>query len=770
MAWAGDAAFEFLFKYRPVVFERGELVLADAPGAVAAVLVAAAVGGAAIVGYARAPSRVSRRDRAVLAALRVAAVALVALCLLRPALELSEAVPQRNVLAVLLDDSRSMRIPDVDGASRADWVRAGFADPASEMLARLGEKFQLRVFRFAGAPEPLGDAAALAGDGSATRLALALREARAELAGVPLAGVVVVSDGADNAPPDETPAAPGTWPIADAAGGVPVFTVGVGEERFAKDIAVRRIEVPRTALAGATLVADVTISQRGYAGQVVDLVVEDEGVIASTQRVTLPDDGEAAPVRVRVPLGERGVRRLRVRVAPREGELIAENNARDALVRVDDRPERILYLEGEPRFEMKFIRRAVEGDSALQLVTLQRTAENKFLRLGVRDSLELVTGFPATREELFAFRGIVLGSVEANFFTLEQLRMLADFVSTRGGGLLLLGGRRAFAEGGYAGTPLADVIPVALAPARAGEGADAPVGTLRVEPTAAGAAHPSTQVASSLEESAARWKTLPAVTTVNRLGATKPGATTLLQGRGADGPDQPVLLWQRYGRGRVLAIPVQDTWMWQMHADVPLEDETHETFWRQLLRWLVSETPGQLAVTPSADDVEPGETVSLRAEVSDALYLKKNDARVAARVTAPSGAVTELPMDWRVDRDGEYGAAFAPAEAGRHVVEVSARIGDRVVTDTAAIDAGESRREWFDAEMRAPLLRRLADETGGRFYTPATVDALPEDVVFTESGTTVRTRKELWDMPVVFLLLIGLVVGEWGWRRVRGLA
>ena len=768
MASAAEAAFEFLFKYRPVVFERGELVLADSPGAVAAVLVAAVVGAAALVVYSRAPSRVARRDRAVLATLRVAAIALVALCLLRPALELSEAVPQRNVLAVLLDDSRSMRIPDQDGAPRAAWVRAGFADPASEVMRQLGERFQLRVFRFAAAPQPLGDAAALAGDGSATRLALALREARAELAGIPLAGLVVVSDGADNAPADETPAAPGTWPLAEAAGSVPVFTVGVGQERFERDIAVRRVEAPRTALAGATLVIDVTISQRGYAGQVVDLVVEDEGRIASTQRLTLPDDGEAAPVRVRVPLAEPGMRRLSVRIAPREGELIAENNARDALVRVDSRPERILYLEGEPRFEMKFIRRAIDGDSALQLVTLQRTAENKFLRLGVRDSLELVTGFPATREELFAFRGVVLGSVEASFFTLEQLRMLADFVSTRGGGLLLLGGRRAFAEGGYAGTPLADVMPVALAPAR--DGVEPYFGTLRVEPTSAGAAHPATQVAASLEESAARWRTLPEVTTVNRLGATKPGATTLLQGRGAEVPDQPVLVWQRYGRGLVIALPVQDSWLWQMHADVPLEDETHETFWRQMLRWLVSETPGQLALTPSADDVEPGETVSLRAEVSDALYLKKNDARVVAHVTAPSGARTELPMDWRVDRDGEYGATFTPAEEGRHVIEVEARIGDRVVTDTAAIDAGESRREWFDAEMRAPLLRRLAEETGGRFYTPATVDALPQDVVFTESGTTVRTRKELWDMPAVFLLLIGLVGGEWMWRRARGLA
>jgi uncharacterized membrane protein len=711
---------------------------------------------------------VPRRDRAVLAALRVAAIALVALCLLRPALELSEAVPQRNVLAVLLDDSRSMRVPDQDGAPRADWVRASFADPASDVMRELGERFQLRVFRFSAAPAPLADAAALGGDGSATRLAVALREARAELAGVPLAGLVVVSDGADNAPPGDEPAAPGSWPLAEAAGSVPVFTVGVGEERFARDIAVRRVEAPRTALAGATLVVDVTLSQRGYAGRVVDVVVEDEGRIASTQRVTLPDDGEAAPVRVRVPLLEPGVRRLRVRVAPREGELIAENNARDALVRVDARPERILYLEGEPRFEMKFIRRAVDGDSALQVVTLQRTAENKFLRLGVRDSLELVTGFPATREELFAFRGVVLGSVEASFFTLEQLRMLADFVGTRGGGLLLLGGRRAFAEGGYAGTPLADVMPVALAPAREGE--TTPLGTLRAEPTAAGSAHPSTQVAASLEESAARWRTLPAVTSVNRIGATKPGATTLLQGRAEDGDDQPVLLWQRYGRGRVLAIPVQDTWMWQMHADIPLEDRTHETFWRQLLRWLVSETPGQLAVTPSADEAEPGEPVTLRADVHDALYLKKNDARVVARVMAPSGAVTELPMDWRVDRDGEYGATFTPAEPGRHLVVAETRIGERVVADTTAIDAGESRREWFDAEMRAPLLRRLAEETGGRFYTPASVSALPEDVVFTESGTTVRTRKELWDMPVVFVLLIGLVAGEWGWRRARGLA
>ena len=112
---------------------------------------------------------------------------------------------------------------------------------------------------------------------------------------------------------------------------------------------------------------------------------------------------------------------------------------------------------------MQFIRAAVEADSNLQIVTLQRTAENKFYRLNVDSANDLVTGFPKTRAELFRYRSIILGNVEASFFTHDQLAMLADFVNVRGGGLLLLGGRRAFAEGGYAGTPLADVMPVVIA-------------------------------------------------------------------------------------------------------------------------------------------------------------------------------------------------------------------------------------------------------------------------------------------------------------------
>src|SRR5678810_1064647 len=143
--------------------------------------------------------------------------------------------------------------------------------------------------------------------------------------------------------------------------------------------------------------------------------------------------------------------------------MVAQNHTQQAIVNVSDRREKILYIEGEPRSEMRFMRYAVAEDKNLQIVTLQRLAKDQFRRFSVDDSLDLVAGFPKTRDELFAYKGIILGSVEASYFTGDQLRMIADFVSERGGGLLALGGRRAMGEGGYGGTPVAEVLPVDFA-------------------------------------------------------------------------------------------------------------------------------------------------------------------------------------------------------------------------------------------------------------------------------------------------------------------
>jgi hypothetical protein len=163
--------------------------------------------------------------------------------------------------------------------------------------------------------------------------------------------------------------------------------------------------------------------------------------------------------------------------------------------------------------------------------------------------------------------------------------------------------------------------------------------------------------------------------------------------------------------------------------------------------------------------------VVLRAEVNDDRYLKVNNARVIAEVDKPSGEATVLPMEWTVDKDGEYRASFVPEEQGVFEIRVTAeREGGGLGSARSFVEAGDLADEFFNAEMQTPLLERIAEETGGRHYTPETVNRLAEDMSYTEGGTTVRESKDLWDMPVLFFLLVVLVGVEWGYRRLRGLA
>ena len=602
-----DTLFALLFKHWWVVFEQGDFTL-SAPGLVWVVVLAAGAAGVwTILTYTRARGRTRPRDRAILAGLRLATLALLLFCLLRPVMVLSTVVPQQNFVGVLIDDSRSMQVADQDGEPRSTFVRDQLALPESPLRAALAERFALRFFRFSSSVERLTEVDGLEFAGTRTHLGQALERTAEELAGVPLSGLVVISDGADNSQAALTESL-----LALRAGAVPVFTVGLGREEFDRDIQLSRLETPRTVLEGASLVVDVVVAQRGYRGQRVTLQVEDEGQIVGTQDVVLPPDGEPTTVRMRFTASDVGPRLFQFRIPPQPDEMVTQNNVQEALIVVEDRRERILYFEGEPRFEVKFLRRAVAEDENLQVVVLQRTAENKFLRLDVGDAEELAGGFPKTREELFAYRGLVLGSVEASHFTPDQLRMIADFVNARGGGLLMLGSQHSFAEGGYAGTPVADVLPVVL-DQRDAVGDDEPPDfvELLVSPTRSGVAHATTQIAATEEESAERWKSLPPVSSLNVTRRVKPGATVLLTGRDeATGRERVVLAYQRYGRGKALAFPVQDSWMWQMHADVPLEDMTHETFWRRLMRWLVDDVPEQIEASVSRERMEPKEAVT----------------------------------------------------------------------------------------------------------------------------------------------------------------
>ncbi|HVJ27266.1 MAG TPA: glutamine amidotransferase [Vicinamibacterales bacterium] len=782
-----ETLFRFLFEYRPVVFQQGEFRFAPTTGSYVALALAIAAALLIVISYrarlnaappaAQTPVRasfVTRNAAPLLLGLRLALIALVALCLFRPVMVVKAAAAQQNFLALLIDDSRSMRIDDAppgagqpgsEESTRGDYARQQFGDPASGVLKSLSERFVVRTFRFSSSPARMASPAELKFEGAQTKLGAALDGARQELAGLPLAGVVLVTDGADT-----TDAALSDALLGMKAAALPVFTVGIGQDRLARDIQVDRVTTPRRALKGTSLLVDAVVRHTGYAGETVMLDVEDGGRIVGSQAVKLPADGEPTSVRVRVMATDAGARVFKFRVSPREGEVIAQNNSREAMVDVVDRRERILHYEGEPRAEMKFIRLAVRDDKNLEVVTLQRTAENKFTRIGVDDPEHLLGGFPKTREELFEYRGLILSNIEASAFTGDQLRMIAEFVERRGGGLLMVGGPRAFAEGGYVGTPLADVLPVTMGAVNRSANGELPVVHLAVRPTRAGESHAVTQIAGSEAESAARWPAIPPLTSVNPITTVKPGATVFLSGTDDRRRQQVVLAAQRYGRGKAIAQPVQDSWLWQMHAVMSLEDQTHENYWRQMLRWLVDDVPNAVDAHTVTDRVEPGEAVTLVADVVDRTFVELNDATVSAFVEGPGGK-EEIPVQWTGERNGQYRASFTPKAEGVYTVRVDAqRAGTTIGSSLTQVRAVPSDAEYFDATMQAARLERIAAETGGRFYTSANLAGLPEDVQYTGRGVTTVEERELWHMPIILMLMLALMSGEWALRRKAGLA
>ena len=760
-----DSIFAALFKYRPVLFEQGDIVFRSHVAIQVLLALAFAATVAAAWTYGRARGKSTLRERTFLFGVRTTVLALLTFALLRPTLVLSTVVPQQNYLAVLIDDSRSMRIADVDGGTRGAAATTLLTARESKLLSELNEKFRVRTFRFSDDATRLEPGDSMKFEGGRTRIAPALERARAELMSLPVAGIVVVSDGADNAQEGLS----GTL-LSLKGAGVPVYTVGLGRERAERDIEVGRVTMPRRALRGSALVVELVLSQSGFSGKRVPVIIEDEGRILSQTEVELSGDDSPVTTRVHFTLADPGPRRIRFRVPVQDGELVGENNVQETVVDVSQAREKILYFEGEPRYELKFLRRAVAADSSVQLVTLQRTADKRFLRMDIDSAAELELGFPTTREELFKYRALVLGSIEASYFTHEQLQMIADYVGERGGGLLMLGGRRSFAEGGWAGTPVGDVLPVNLDAGFTGDTTF--FESLTVAPTPAGLAHPALRIAEDPAASADRWKTMPQPSTTNHIRGVKPGATALLTGSGGAVRDQVVLAHQRFGRGTAIAFPVQDSWVWQMDAEVTAEDQTHETFWRQMLRWLVADVPDQVAVTLEPDLIAPGEAVRINARLQDERFMNINDAAVHATVTSPTGATTEVLLPWSVDADGEYRATFPAREAGLYEVSVRAERGTETIGSSrpSYVQVAASTSEYFEAGMRAPLLKRIAAETGGRFYTTATIGNLAEDIAYTGKGLVAQEEKDLWDMPVILLGVLLLLALEWGFRRYRALA
>ena len=751
--------FEFLFKYPRVVFAKGDFVLLSAwPRWVLLLFILGAGGGLAWWMRSKLPeaqNQIRKWNAGILWLLQFAMAALVLLLLWQPALLVAELRPQQNIVAVLLDDSRSMAIAD-GGATREQQASKALE---SGVLDELGKKFQVRLYRADGRLSRVAklDELKSAPPAPATRIGDDLKQLAGEAADLPIGAVVLLSDGADNSGGIDLDTISRL-----RSRRIPVHTVGFGREQTPNDVEINDALVAPRALADSRLAAKIIFQQRGFAGQKAMLTVRDAGKVLAGRSITLAADGAIQNETLLFNAGAAGAKTLQFSIDPLPGEENRDNNSLVRLVNVDSARKRILYVEGEPRWEYKFIRRAEEDDRIVSIVSMLRTSENKIYRQGINDPKELADGFPSRVEDLFDYQAIVIGSVEASYFTPAQKELLQQFVDRRGGGLLFLGGRASLADGGWGSSSLADLLPVLLPNKK---------GTFHRDPATAsltpvGAESIITRLVEDPAGNAERWKKLPYMMDYQEAGTPKPGAVVLAE-LTAGTRKMPLLVTENYGRGRTAVLATGGTWRWQMSQ--PLEDQTHEQFWQQLLRWLAGDTPGRVVGSVPNQMLFDDGRVQLSADVRDKNFLPAADAHVQAHILGPGGTAAQIEMTPEPGAPGMFQAEWTAGQSGSYLTEITATRGqEELGRDVLNFARMDGVAENFHTAQNRELLEKLSSETGGRYWKPQDLSRLPGEISYSEAGITVRETKELWNMPIVFLLLLALRSAEWLLRRKWG--
>ena len=758
--------FQFFFKYPSPVFTKGRFVLLSAwPAWLLLVLIVIFACGLALLVRWRlrdaAPSLRSWRAWAVWG-MQSAFVALVLLLLWQPAITVAALSSQQNIVAVVVDDSRSMAIADSGGKTREAAALAALQDG---VLSGLQKRFQTRIYRLGSGVTRVDGLNGIEPTEAATHIGDGLKQLVAETSDLPIGAVLLLSDGSQNAAG-----------LGDSGIGVdafqalrnrrlPVHTIGFGSTEHEHDVELENVSVAASSVANARLAATISLTQHGYAGQKAIVTVRDGDKTLAAREVTLAVNGAIQTEPLFFSAGVAGAKSLQFGIEPLAGEENLKNNAMTRPVLVSDAKRKILYIEGEPRWEFKFIRRAEEDDPTVQLVSMLRTSENKIYRQGISDPGELAEGFPVRPEDLFGYSGIIIGSVDADYFTPLQQELLREYVDRRGGGVLFLGGRSALSDGGWGASSMNELLPTFLPTGRNSFHRNAAT----VELTAEGIDSPITRLLDDPAKNAERWKKLTYLADYQEAGSPKPGATVLAQ-MNVGRRKLPLLITQNYGHGRTAIMATGGAWRWQMSE--ALGDPSHDLFWQQLLRWLVADSPGPVTASMPARTLIDEGRVQLAAQVRDRQFQPAGDAHVTAHIVGPEGVNALLDLAPSQDTPGVYHTDWTAEKPGAYLAEVSAEsTGSKpqeLGRDVLTFEREDGIAENFHTEQTRPLLEQLASQTGGRYWEPSELKNLPRDISYSEAGISVRTTNELWSMPIVFLLLLGLPIAEWLLRRKWG--
>lgn len=723
---------------------------------------------------------------------------------------------EKDWVVVLVDRSASMGISDVpvegtERRTREAQLRRSL-EQSWPMWSKLAQERTVRWLGFdAGAydlapadrsenEEAGGGVLAGLGEplGRRTQIGLSLEQALRMASARPVSGVVIFSDGRTVDEPTRATMR------RLASEHIPVFVVPLGREEPLLDLAVAAVEAPAMAFLHDTVPVNVRIERIGSGESPVTVRLIDAGTGIVLDETTLPVGAQAwrddaALVTLAAKPGDAGRQVWRVTVSTPVPDLIAENNTGEVVIEMVDRPLRVAYFDGYPRWEYRYVKNLLVRESSIRASAMLLAANRRYLQEG---DYPLVT-LPRSPEEWAEFDVVVLGDVRAELFSREQLEQLREHVASRGAGLLWIGGPGA-TPATWIETPLGDLLPFrAVSP---------PTGTpsyrvyatpvvVRRTPAAErlGLLELSDDPATGgwperLSDPATGWSRLhwaqridPSALkpTAEVLAVAAPAQRSLVSGPGlaeALAEATPLVISMRYGAGRVVYVGTDEIWRWRYARG----EELPERFWLPLMRLQGRESLSRagrsatLEVSPRRAVVDQPIRIAVTILDQSLAELQLPAIRVAVQRADVSGAELDpqpillrlTPEDAGATRTvtQTYSTTWLTSEAGRFVVE------PREPTLAAMQLSAQLDVMLPDDELRAPeadhaFLQRLATQTGGQVLSPEALDSLPDLLPNREVRIVgIPTIETLWDHWTWLVVLVSLATVEWVVRKLIQLA
>lgn len=718
------------------------------------------------------------KRQTMLIVLRVLVFLLIIMAMLRPTLVNTEMRQHPSTLLVLLDESRSMDVKDsVDGTSRWQLLNKTLSD-GKRAIANLGEQVEVLYFTFDGELHALdGDRDNLPelpkdASGKQTAIGASLEELIRRQTGKRLLGVLLLSDGAQQAmaPRDMAPQLPARQ-LADQ--GTPIFTIPFGRERGsdqAREISLTDLVVNPTVFIKNELQVTATVQLSGMVNQAVqaELLYEvspGKMQVVGSKTLRPTKDDELLALDFQYIPQTAGEHKLTVRVEPQPGELVSSNNFLSTFVTVLDGGLNVLYLEGDPRVEQKFLR-----DSLNTSPDIRVDYESHGQRTRKSWPIDISEALKPGKYNVY-----IIGDLDSSAFRPEDLRALRDAVE-HGAGLMMLGGFHSFWAGGYQNNDLRQVLP--LESGNLGglerQNFDEPIrrdlhlpGPLKMLPDQRYGNSSVMRLAPG-DANVTAWKALPPLDGANKFRNLKPTAKPLAVTENGE----PLLVSAEPGTGRVLAFAGDSTWQWWLAG----QQDAHKRFWRQAILWLAKKdesSGGRVWAKLDGRRFPIGGRVDFIAGAKNAEGAPDAKAEFTAEITLPDGNKRTVQL---ARKDSGAAGIFSDTNlVGDYQIELKASSGGKAIGEThARFTVYDYDMELSNPAARPAMLASLAKITadvGGKSVSPEQFNELLAEIKNRPQEMEVATevKQTPWDRPEFFLLLVGLLASEWYLRKRWGL-